>query len=64
MSIGRELIRHKKSFRKVLRKEFSYKVKNKGKIMYIYTYILKAHRNIHESAQKLTSIELNAVFKI
>lgn len=66
MSVGRELIRHKKSFIKVLRKEFSYKVKNKGKIIHIcvYIYILKAHRNIHESAQKLTSIELNAVFKI
>ena len=46
MSIGRELIRHKKSFRKVLRKEFSYKVKNKGKNN-IYVYILKAHRNKH-----------------
>lgn len=59
MSIGRELIKHKKSFIKVLRKEFSYKVKNKGKIKF-----KKVNRNIHESAQKLTSIELNAVFKI
>lgn len=59
MSIGRELIKHKKSFIKVLRKEFSYKVKNKGKIK-----LKKVNRNIHESAQKLTSIELNAVFKI
>ena len=33
MSVGRELIKYKKSFIKVLRKEFSYKVKNKGKIM-------------------------------
>ena len=59
MSIGRELIKHKKSFIKVLRKEFSYKVKNKGNIK-----LKKVNRNIHESAQKLTSIELNAVFKI
>ena len=59
MSIGRELIKHKKSFIKVLRKEFSYKVKNKGKIK-----LKKVNRNIHESAQKLTSIELKAVFKI
>ena len=53
------LIKHKKSFIKVLSKEFSYKVKNKGKIK-----LIKVNRNIHESAQKLTSIELNAVFKI
>lgn len=59
MSVGRELIKYKKSFIKVLRKEFSYKVKNKGKIM-----LKEVNRNIHESAQKLTSIELNAVFKI
>lgn len=51
MSVGRELIKHKKSSIKVLRKEFSCKVKNKGKNN-IYT--LKANRNIHESAQKLT----------
>lgn len=59
MSVGRELIKYKKSFIKVLRKEFSYKVKNKGKIM-----LKEVNRNIHEPAQKLTSIELNAVFKI
>ena len=59
MSVGRELIKYKKSFIKVLRKEFSYKVKNKGKIM-----LKEVNRNIHEPAQKLTSTELNAVFKI